>query len=357
MESPTTISRQQNATVSDGEWARRIVAGYLVVQAASTLLWWGMLILFPASIRWFWPERWPVESLWVFGLADGGLIVAGSALAALLVMRQSAWASIAVWSVAATVWYPTLVCVAVSAWTGEAWVGSSLMISMAGLSLAMATIHGRDGQPATIRTTCMLPRRAIVCTLAQTAIFWSTFLWVLPMGLLEWQLAMGVIRFQHPLQEPVAIGGFLVASALGLWSGISMSVRGQGTPLPTATASKLVVEGPYRLVRNPMAVAGIGQGIAVGWYLGSWFVIAYAFTGAVVWHLLVRPVEERDLKLRFGEDYLRYQNEVALWVPRWPGAHLASRTTLMRLPCPSQISVDAVDRFKPESPSAPQEWR
>jgi protein-S-isoprenylcysteine O-methyltransferase Ste14 len=35
----------------------------------------------------------------------------------------------------------------------------------------------------------------------------------------------------------------------------------------------LVIAGPYRYVRNPMAVAGILQGIAVGWYLGSVSVI------------------------------------------------------------------------------------
>lgn len=32
---------------------------------------------------------------------------------------------------------------------------------------------------------------------------------------------------------------------------------------------RLVIARPYRFVRNPMAVAGIVQGLAVGWYLGE----------------------------------------------------------------------------------------
>ncbi len=61
-----------------------------------------------------------------------------------------------------------------------------------------------------------------------------------------------------------------------------------------------------------MALAGILQGLAVGWYLGSYGVLAYALAGAFAWHHLVRPVEEADLRKRFGSQYLRYQRAVRL---------------------------------------------
>lgn len=106
-----------------------------------------------------------------------------------------------------------------------------------------------------------------------------------------------------------------VVTCLGLWSGVTMATRGNGTPLPTATAPRLVIAGPYRFVRNPMAVAGIVQGLAVGWYLGSYAVIVYSLTGAVLWQIAVRPVEESDLTSRFGETYHDYQRRVRLWIP------------------------------------------
>jgi len=79
----------------------------------------------------------------------------------------------------------------------------------------------------------------------------------------------------------------------------------------------LVIAGPYRFVRNPMAVAGIAQGIAVGWYLGSYAVIVYSLVGAVLWHVPVRPVEECDLGERFGDDYFNYGKITRLWLPQF----------------------------------------
>ena len=107
----------------------------------------------------------------------------------------------------------------------------------------------------------MSPAVATALTLGQTVIFWGTFLWVLPMGIVELQLRLGWQVFQHPLQSPLSGGLFLVASSLGLWSGITMAIRGDGTPLPTATA---------------------------------------------------------PLQFRFGEDYHRYQKHVRLWIPTVP---------------------------------------
>ena len=112
---------------------------------------------------------------------------------------------------------------------------------------------------------------------------------------------------------------FVLGGALGLTSGAVMAVRGRGTPLPADCPRELVVAGPYRFVRNPMAVAGLAQGVAVGIFLGSPVVVAYALAGGPAWHLLVRPWEEADLERRFGEPYRRYRAAVRCWLPRFPG--------------------------------------
>jgi hypothetical protein len=74
-----------------------------------------------------------------------------------------------------------------------------------------------------------------------------------------------------------------------------MSTLGDGTPLPSAMPNRLVIAGPYRWVRNPMAVSGIVQGAAVGFILQSWLVVAYAVVGSLVWNYAIRPHEESDL--------------------------------------------------------------
>jgi protein-S-isoprenylcysteine O-methyltransferase Ste14 len=225
--------------------------------------------------------------------------------------------------VAAICWYPTLVCIATSLRTGEAWIASALMVSMAGLSLVMATIQGKQGDvPAAFRVTSMNRSNSLLSTFGQIVIFWGTFLWVLPMGIVEAQGYLGWGRFEHPLQTLISASLFVLASCLGLWSGISMATRGGGTPLPTATAPRLVVSGPYRYVRNPMAVARILQGIAVGWFLGSLPVIVYSLAGIVAWHAFVRPTEERELLERFGESYQRYRSRVRVWLPTTNGEQM-----------------------------------
>lgn len=78
----------------------------------------------------------------------------------------------------------------------------------------------------------------------------------------------------------------------------------------------LIAAGPYRLVRNPMAVAGIAQAVAVGLLVGSWLVVAYGLVGSLMWNFLVRPHEEADLAARFGEEFEEYRRTVGIWVPR-----------------------------------------
>jgi protein-S-isoprenylcysteine O-methyltransferase Ste14 len=301
--------------------ARQIVAAYLIAQALGTAAWWALLLLVPESVKWFQPETWPENSLLGFWLSDSVLLIGGSIAVAAAVWTRKAWTGIAIWSLAAAVWYPTLYCLGVSLLTDQAWIASAMMVSMAGLTLSMATIQGNSNQqPATIRVIPMTKTAAVGWTVAQLAIFWGVFLWILPKGIVELESRLGVPSILHAYQSSIAVGLFIVASTLGLWSGVTMAMRGDGTPLPTATAPKLVVAGPYRWVRNPMAVAGIVQGIAVGWMLGSYVVISYAILGIFVWHLFVRPVEEADLQSRFGDSYTRYRHSVGLWIPRIPHA-------------------------------------
>ena len=158
----------------------------------------------------------------------------------------------------------------------------------------------------------------VIATLGQLVFFWGFFLVVLPLAVTflerRWQVWVEFPGFA--VWPGVVI--LILASALGLSSAFAMSTIGNGTPLPSAMANTLVVVGPYHWVRNPMAVAGIAQGIGVGLMLGSWLVVAYAIVGSVLWNYAVRPLEEADLEQRFGDQFRRYSAAVRCWVPRVP---------------------------------------
>ena len=116
-----------------------------------------------------------------------------------------------------------------------------------------------------------------------------------------------------------ALGGLLggVALVLGLVSGFHLITRGRGTPLPLDPPHALVTSGPYRVVRNPQAIAML---LAVAGEVAAirsrflWIMLPLTI---IYLEALVGPWEERDLAARYGDAYLAYKRGVRKWLPRW----------------------------------------
>ena len=180
--------------------------------------------------------------------------------------------------------------------------------------------------PFAFRPAALGSRAAnVATTFAQLIVFWTVLLGAVPLVLAylenRWSLTIGF----PPIFAVAGAVLLVLASAVGIWSAVTMSVRGDGTPLPVAMPTRLVVSGPYRFIRNPMAAAGITQGVAVGLLLSSWLVVGYALVGSLLWNYAIRPWEEADLESRFGTEYRRYREEVWCWVPRLPGLALRQK--------------------------------
>ena len=172
-------------------------------------------------------------------------------------------------------------------------------------------LRGREARPASAAWN-------IIKTLAQALTIWALFLFFIPAKLVHVECALGPAwrQFASPVSRTIGSILFIVCGGFGLSCGVLMAIRGAGTPLPLDCPQRLVTAGPYRYVRNPMAIASFTQGGAVGVFLGSPLTLAYALAGAVFWHLILRRWEEADLEERFGESYRRYRNEVRCWIPR-----------------------------------------
>ncbi|MCU0705291.1 MAG: isoprenylcysteine carboxylmethyltransferase family protein [Fimbriiglobus sp.] len=181
----------------------------------------------------------------------------------------------------------------------------------------MSYLRGRMARPASAGWN-------LLKTYAQSVVFWSLFLGVIPAGLYaaEGAVGLGSWRFGGPISLWAGVILFALGGTLGLTSCTVMALCGRGTPLPADCPRQLVIAGPYRHIRNPMAVAGLSQGLAVGLALGSPAVIAYALVGGPLWNILVRPWEEYDLEMRFGDAYRRYRAAVRCWWPCLRGYNL-----------------------------------
>ena len=153
-------------------------------------------------------------------------------------------------------------------------------------------------------------------TAAQTTVFWVLFLGVGPWVLVRVESVLGWVPWSFPHQRTLGLVLFVAFGLVNLWSGVAMAYWGRGTPLPLDMARTLVVAGPYRYVRNPMAIGGLGAGIAIGVGLGSTATTLYPVLGGLVWNVFVRPIEERDLEARFGAPFVAYRDAVRCWWPR-----------------------------------------
>ena len=291
---------------------------YFAVQAIAGALWWVLVPTVPAVAT---ATLGRLDPLLV-GALDIPLFVVASALVALGIRWATCVA--APWTLLVTagiVLYATL--------TGQAGWGAVAMIAASAGSVLAGMLVLWDRIPMTtflVGPFAFRPARRVegnaplVATLLQMMAFWTLFLVVLPLPMIwlerRWQVAAVLPEAARLVTVLAGVALLLAASLLGVASAVTMARRGRGTPLPGAMANELVVAGPYQWVRNPMAVAGIAQGVAVGLLGASWLVILYSLAGGVLWHLLVRPEEERDLAGRFGEEYARYSARVRCWVPR-----------------------------------------
>jgi protein-S-isoprenylcysteine O-methyltransferase Ste14 len=91
---------------------------------------------------------------------------------------------------------------------------------------------------------------------------------------------------------------------------------GKGTPAPFDAPRRLVVRGPYRVIRNPMYLgAGMALAAAALFYRSA-ALLAYAAIFLLVFHCFVLFYEEPTLRRVFGVAYEEYCRRTGRWWPR-----------------------------------------
>lgn len=128
----------------------------------------------------------------------------------------------------------------------------------------------------------------------------------------------------------VAAGSFVVGALLWLWTYDELVREGKGSPSPTAgRTTQLVTTGIYAHCRNPSIYGKLLGVLAVGFALDSFsfccVLVPLLLTGSLiekVWR------QEPQLVEIFGDDYIKYRDEVPLFIP-WklliPGKSKANR--------------------------------
>jgi protein-S-isoprenylcysteine O-methyltransferase Ste14 len=136
-------------------------------------------------------------------------------------------------------------------------------------------------------------------------------------GVVPWSLTSWEVTHRYWLLLRIAGGVLIVCGGVILVRAFAdFALRGVGTPAPVAPTQHLVVDGPYRYVRNPMYLAVLAAIIGQALLLGQPVLLVYAIVVAVAVGTFVVGYEEPTLAEQFGAEYDAYREAVPRWLPR-----------------------------------------
>lgn len=124
-----------------------------------------------------------------------------------------------------------------------------------------------------------------------------------------------------PLYFPPWLGLALMSiSGLALiLATINLVSRGRGAPFAIAITRVIVTDWMYAWTRNPMILSALALLVGLGIYLGSGLFLVWLLavvSPAVL--VFLKFYEERELEIRFGNEYMNYRAKTPRLIPRRP---------------------------------------
>lgn len=148
------------------------------------------------------------------------------------------------------------------------------------------------------------------------------FLFLLPLALIY--AGHGLDEWFHwpqikldPINLILGWSCILAGWLFAIWSIYAQFKIGRGTPVPLMATQKLVIQPPYSYCRNPMALGAIVMYLGVAIWVGSIGAVVLVLFGATVLLLYIRRIEEKEMELRFGQEYLTYKEHTPFLFPRF----------------------------------------
>ena len=145
-------------------------------------------------------------------------------------------------------------------------------------------------------------------------IFFPALLFVFPKFILDrW---LGLPTFLSPIVRAMLGGSLITLGVIFLfWSIRAQRELGKGTPMPLMATQILVVQKPYLYCRNPIffGVINLFFGISILFNSISSLVMVLIFSVIIL--LYTRFIEEKELEIRFGDEYLAYKKKTPFIIP------------------------------------------
>ncbi len=125
-------------------------------------------------------------------------------------------------------------------------------------------------------------------------------------------------QYKNPALFQAILGLVLLIAGvcLAIWTMVLFHKIGKGTLAPWAATKKLVIEGPFKYVRNPMIIGVLGVLSAEALILNSIIIFYWAVLFFIINCIYFKVFEEKQLERKFGNEYLEYKKNVPMWIPK-----------------------------------------
>lgn len=134
-------------------------------------------------------------------------------------------------------------------------------------------------------------------------------------------LILYISKFQYNIPNIIQIIFgiilFIFGLFLAIWTMILFNTIGKGTLAPWAAPKHLVVEGPFKIVRNPMITGILSILTAESLILNSINLFYWMIIFFIVNCIYFKLFEEKQLENKFGLEYWEYKQKVPMWIPKF----------------------------------------
>ncbi|NJN80466.1 MAG: isoprenylcysteine carboxylmethyltransferase family protein [Anaerolineales bacterium] len=125
-----------------------------------------------------------------------------------------------------------------------------------------------------------------------------------------------VFVFNTNILSYLAIPFFLIGTIIIIWCSVDMVKKGLGTPAHVDPPKKLIINGLYHYVRNPIYLGALLVLLGYILWFGSGLMVIYFFLFLLAYQILITLIEEPVLRNMFGKGYEEYCQKVPRWIPR-----------------------------------------
>ena len=127
-----------------------------------------------------------------------------------------------------------------------------------------------------------------------------------------WGLRLSILL---PVRLSVGIVLLVIGVPMVFWT-ITRFLRTKGTPIPFNPPAKLVVNGLYRIVRNPMHLGWTVTLVGLALLMQSFTLLVIFIPLFILGHVVyLKSIEEKELEKKFGQAYLDYRRRVPMFIP------------------------------------------